>query len=1044
MSLEELRQKRLKWVEANRENDFEEGIRRLLTDLYPDNAHFIYELLQNAEDAKATEIRFILKEDGIEFEHNGSRLFTLEDVKSITSIGISTKKDDPTNIGKFGVGFKAVFSYTNTPEIISGKYHFRIRDLVVPDTDGLSPCAHGEKETRFSFPFDNPRKFPEKACTEIEKHLRQLDESTLLFLNNIRKIEYLLPDSTLGFLERKETDGNRIEILVQHPEDPEATSIFFIRFEKTVAVNDEDDKVKSCRIATAFGLGERKEDVKRSDKNRKQPPTNQWRITSLKPGRAFIYFPAEKEPYNLRFHLHAPFASTVARDSVRNCAANNELRDHLADLIAESMCAIRDQGLLDVGFLATLPNNRDNLSPFYKPILERLIKAFHSEALTPMKQGGHAAAKGVFRGRPARLSDLIVDDDLATLLGKPHSPPLWIANPPQRNQREDNFLSILNISEWKSEDLVGSLSVQSEKISKWLSEKPYEWFQQLYGLLSSVLDSDNDLMRHKIKDLKIIRLGDGTFGKGKESFFPDTDEIHDQTFPRVAKEIYSSGENEREQKKAYKFLKDIGVREVGEGERIEAILKHRYSKGSIKPQIQDIKRFMEFVERNSEGVNFFKNSYIFQLENEKWGKPSMVFLDFPYLDTSLRTYYEALGDDSGRKWALSPKYKEAGIDPEKLGEFAKKIEVQMKLKTHKQEIPWDHPEKSKLKDNGKWSNRGYGINKDYDIPEFDILLTRSDLSKSKLVWSTMNSLPDDFLGARYRSNSRYYTNTANSSLVWKLRTNSWIPQKQGAKEEFFFVKPSEAVVELLPSGFPYDSGVQWLEAIDFRKVERDRQEKENQEQEQATQGYQRKNEAAEILGFSSVEEAEEAVMMFKKHPDLISKLRAVDQKPVFPERPSQDPERRREKVSQQYSHSPEKKYERRKRSVRVTQATAFTRTWLKNQYTNLSNQMICQICENEMPFKKRDGEYYFEAVEALSKEHLSKEHEAHFLALCPLCAAKYKEFLKRDKIAIKKLYQALRSSDDIKVPLQLGEWKTSLRFTEIHRQDLILILRQTG
>ena len=85
-----------------------------------------------------------------------------------------------------------------------------------------------------------------------------------------------------------------------------------------------------------------------------------------------------------------------------------ELRDHLADLTAESMAAIRDQGLLPVGFLATRPNNRDNLSPFYKPILERLIKAFQSEDSTPMKEGGHAAATGIFRG-PARLSDLIVD-----------------------------------------------------------------------------------------------------------------------------------------------------------------------------------------------------------------------------------------------------------------------------------------------------------------------------------------------------------------------------------------------------------------------------------------------------------------------------------------------------------------------------------------------------------------------------------------------------------------------------------------------------------
>lgn len=231
MNLEELKRKRLKWVDANRENGFEEGIGRLLTDLYPDNAHFIYELLQNAEDAQATEVRFVLQEDRVEFEHNGDRLFSIEDVEAITGLGISTKKDDPTNIGKFGVGFKAVFAYTATPEIRSGPFHFRIRDLVVPDTDGLTPYALGENETRFSFPFDNYQKPSKTAYAEIEKNLRELDESTLLFLSNIRKIEYLLADSTLGFLKRRETDGNRIEILVQHPEESEPVSVPYLKYE---------------------------------------------------------------------------------------------------------------------------------------------------------------------------------------------------------------------------------------------------------------------------------------------------------------------------------------------------------------------------------------------------------------------------------------------------------------------------------------------------------------------------------------------------------------------------------------------------------------------------------------------------------------------------------------------------------------------------------------------------------------------------------------------------------------------------------------------
>ena len=53
-TFEELCKNRINWVSASEDNGFNEGILKLLTDLYPDKAHFVYELLQNAEDAKAT------------------------------------------------------------------------------------------------------------------------------------------------------------------------------------------------------------------------------------------------------------------------------------------------------------------------------------------------------------------------------------------------------------------------------------------------------------------------------------------------------------------------------------------------------------------------------------------------------------------------------------------------------------------------------------------------------------------------------------------------------------------------------------------------------------------------------------------------------------------------------------------------------------------------------------------------------------------------------------------------------------------------------
>ena len=93
-----------------------------------------------------------------------------------------------------------------------------------------------------------------------------------------------------------------------------------------------------------------------------------------------------------------------------------------------------------------------------------------------------------------------------------------------------------------------------------------------------------------------------------------------------------------------------------------------------------------------------------------------------------------------------------------------------------------------------------------------------------------------------------------------------------------------------------------------------------------------------------------------------------------------------------------------------------------------------------MPFRKCDGEYYFEAVEALSRDYFAKEHEAQSLALCPLCAAMYNEFVQHDEGAMESLKNALINSENPEVPLQLGELDTSVRFVETHFCDIKTII----
>ena len=83
------------------------GIRSLATGMYVDAAHFILEILQNADDAMASEVVFELYSDRLDVTNNGEP-FTLEDIDSICSLSRSSK-DDPTKLGKFGIGFKSVY-----------------------------------------------------------------------------------------------------------------------------------------------------------------------------------------------------------------------------------------------------------------------------------------------------------------------------------------------------------------------------------------------------------------------------------------------------------------------------------------------------------------------------------------------------------------------------------------------------------------------------------------------------------------------------------------------------------------------------------------------------------------------------------------------------------------------------------------------------------------------------------------------------------------------------------------------------------------------
>ncbi len=95
--------------------------------MYSDFSHFVFELLQNADDYGATKVSFKLDCEELVIEHDGSP-FTEENVRAISYFGKSTSRDDLVKTGRFGLGFKSVFAFTATPIIHSGDEKCSQRD----------------------------------------------------------------------------------------------------------------------------------------------------------------------------------------------------------------------------------------------------------------------------------------------------------------------------------------------------------------------------------------------------------------------------------------------------------------------------------------------------------------------------------------------------------------------------------------------------------------------------------------------------------------------------------------------------------------------------------------------------------------------------------------------------------------------------------------------------------------------------------------------------------------------------------------------------
>jgi len=110
------------------------------SDIYSESQRFIFELIQNADDAALTnsnEIHFDFYPHALVVSHKG-KSFDEADIYGITNAGKGTKAADATKTGYKGIGFKSVFGKSNRVSILSDGYSFRFdRSLIGQLFDGI-------------------------------------------------------------------------------------------------------------------------------------------------------------------------------------------------------------------------------------------------------------------------------------------------------------------------------------------------------------------------------------------------------------------------------------------------------------------------------------------------------------------------------------------------------------------------------------------------------------------------------------------------------------------------------------------------------------------------------------------------------------------------------------------------------------------------------------------------------------------------------------------------------------------------------------------
>lgn len=297
------------------------------TDIYSESQRFVFELIQNADDAaenEENEVHFDFFSNCLIVSHNG-KPFDENDIISLTGAGASTKKSDPTKTGYKGIGFKSVFGKSERVTIFSGGYQFRFDKSNHTTILPWQIIPFWTEKTDFPEEIQNCEtigKYNVSTIIELKQAKSLIDDlnelldngQILLFLRRISKISVSKENNVISSIQKqsiKQDDGYFNEITLF--KDKKVISSWITKSFKEIPITSETkealihddktpDKLKEADF-TEITFAAMVEDGK---------------IKSLKNNESliFTYLPTKVSEFDFPFLVNGSFLTNAAREGL--------------------------------------------------------------------------------------------------------------------------------------------------------------------------------------------------------------------------------------------------------------------------------------------------------------------------------------------------------------------------------------------------------------------------------------------------------------------------------------------------------------------------------------------------------------------------------------------------------------------------------------------------------------------------------------------------------------------------------------------------------